>query len=228
MRELTYYIFNLLVFLPVLILSFVTDVKPHKHIRALLAGFLFVSVPFIVWDVWAVAAGHWGFNSTYVTSPRLFGLPIEEMLFFITVPFALIYVWGVVKKFIADRAVLPLFAYLMFGIAGGASVFFLITQWSNGYTRSAMIASLIAIVFAAFSKIAYSLRFWIFQLVLLVLFIVFNGFLTSLPIITYGNDAIIGYKIFNIPLEDFFFNFAFINLFLLVFHWFDAPNTDTK
>jgi lycopene cyclase domain-containing protein len=38
-----------------------------------------------------------------------------------------------------------------------------------------------------------------------------------LPIITYGSDAIIGFRIGDIPIEDFFFNFAFINLFLLAF-----------
>ena len=223
MREFTYYIFNLLVFLPVLILSFTTDVKPHRHLRGLLAGILFVSFPFIVWDVWAVAAGHWGFNSAYVAGPYIFGLPLEEILFFVTVPFAMMYVWGVVKKFVADRNIALIVPLLGFGTALAASIWMLVYYWGNGYTRSAAIAAIIAIIFAMFMRIGYSARFWTFQLLLLGLFLVFNSYLTSLPIITYGADAIIGFKIGTIPIEDFFFNFAFITLFLLAFHAADQP-----
>ncbi len=61
MPELTYYIFNLVVLLPVLLLSIFSDVQPHKQWRALLKCALFVSLPFIYWDVWAANEGHWGF-----------------------------------------------------------------------------------------------------------------------------------------------------------------------
>lgn len=228
MREFTYYIFNLLVFLPVLILSFLTDVKPHRHIRGLLAGYLLVSLPFILWDIWAVSAGHWGFNDRYVTGPYLFNVPVEEYLFFLTVPFALIYVWGVIKKFVVDRSMAGIVPLLLFGTAAGVSVWMLINYWSNGYTRSAAIATLIAVLVAVVSRIAYTWRFWTFQLVLLGLFLVFNSFLTMLPIITYGPDAIIGFRIGDIPIEDFFFNFAFANLFLIVYTTIDQPRLTVR
>lgn len=217
MRELTYYLFNLLVFLPVLLLSFTTDVKPHRHLKALLAGYLFVSLPFMIWDIWAASTGHWGFNAEYVTGPYLFNVPLEEYLFFLTVPFAMMYVWGVVKKYVADKSLAGILPLLAFGFAAGASVWLLVNFWGNGYTRSAAIATLIAVIFAAMSRIAYTVRFWVFQVLLLGLFLVFNSILTMLPIITYGPDAIIGFRISDIPIEDFFFNFAFINLFLLAF-----------
>ncbi len=223
MRELTYYLFNIIVFLPVLILSFVTDVKPHRHIRGLLAGYILVSVPFMIWDVWATSAGHWWFNSQYITGPYIFNVPLEEYLFFLTVPFALLYVWGVIKKFVADRSLAGIFPLLMFGVAAGAAVWMLVNYWDNGYTRSAAIATLIAVLVATVSRIAYTKRFWTFQLVLLGLFLVFNSFLTMLPIITYGPDAIIGFRIGDIPIEDFFFNFAFANLFLIVYTFADQP-----
>jgi lycopene cyclase domain-containing protein len=223
MHNFYYYIFNLLVFLPVLILSFTTDVKPHRHLRGLLAGILFVSFPFIVWDIWATAAGHWGFNAEYITGPYIFDVPVEEYLFFITVPFAMLYVWGVVKKFVADRALAGILPLLAFGLTAGVSVWMLVNFWSNGYTRSAAIAALIAVLIAASSRLAYTVRFWVFQALLLGLFLVFNSILTMLPIITYGSDAIIGFRVGDIPIEDFFFGFAFINLFLLAFNAADQP-----
>ena len=223
MRNATYLIINLLIFLPVLILSFRTDVKPHRHPIALLAAYILVSVPFILWDIWATGAGHWAFNSDYLMGPELMGVPLEEWLFFITVPFAMIYTWGVVKKFISDKPAPLAWPFLGFGIIAGISIWMLLNYWSNGYTRTAAIATLITVCIGLFIRLSYTVRFWTFQLLLLSMFLIFNSVLTSLPIITYGAYAIIGFKIGTIPVEDFFFGFAFVNLFLYVFHTVDQP-----
>lgn len=224
MSSYAYLFFNLIVFVPVLILSFITDVKPHKHWRALLSAFLLVSIPFILWDWWAVANGHWGFNAKYILDYRVLQLPLEELLFFVTVPFAMIYVWGVIKKFVTDRAVGTLWPLLVASIAVGVSIALLVLYWNNGYTRSAMLAALIAIGLALCSNLFFTQRFWTFQIVLLGIFVVANWLLTALPIITYGDSSIIGYRVITIPIEDFFFNFAFLNLFLVTFNWLDMKN----
>lgn len=221
MREFSYYLFNLLVFVPVLVLSLKTDVKPHRHWRSLLGAFLLVSLPFVAWDSWAAYAGHWGFNSTYVTSPSFIHLPAEELLFFFTVPFAMMYVWGVVKKFVADRAVVAWWPLLLLSVIGGSAIALLLLYWDNGYTRSAMLVALFATIAIACSRLVFTRRFWVFQLVALGIFIIANGILTALPIITYGESSIIGLRMLTIPIEDFFFNFAFINLFLVCFNWLD-------
>jgi lycopene cyclase domain-containing protein len=223
MRNYYYYLFNLIVFLPVLILSFTTNVKPHKHVRGLLAGYLFVSLPFMLWDIWAVSSGHWSFNPEYITGPILWGVPLEEYLFFITVPFALIYTWGVIKKYVGDIGIPAIFPLIFMGSAAAFSIWSLIYYWSNGYTRTVAIVTLLMIVLLVSSRLAYTLRFWTFQLVLLGLFLVFNSVLTMLPIVTYDPSAIIGFKLGDIPIEDFMFNFAFANLFLLAYHTADQP-----
>ncbi|MCW2524047.1 MAG: lycopene cyclase domain protein [Frankiales bacterium] len=38
------------------------------------------------WDSYAVHSGQWRFAARYVLAPRLAGLPIEEVLFFVVVP----------------------------------------------------------------------------------------------------------------------------------------------
>jgi lycopene cyclase domain-containing protein len=223
MRSALYLIINILIFVPVLVLSFKTDVKPHKHPIALLAAYLLVSFPFILWDIWATSQGHWGFNSDYLLGPKLFGIPMEEWLFFITVPFAMIYVWGVVKKFINDKPSALAWPFLGLGIVGGLSVWMLFNHWENGYTRTVALVSLLTVVLLLVSRITYTARFWTFQVILLALFLIFNTILTSIPIVTYGTDAIIGFKMGTIPIEDFLFSFALVNLFLLVFHTVDQP-----
>jgi lycopene cyclase domain-containing protein len=223
MQQYYYLIFIAIILLPVLLLSFKTDVKPHRHLRGLLAGYLFVSLPFMVWDVWATARGHWAFNPEFILGPELFGVPLEEYLFFLAVPFALIYTWGVIKKYVGDIGIPAIMPLIVMGAAAAFTIWSLVYYWDNGYTRTVAIVLLLTILLLVGSRLAYTLRFWTFQLVLLGLFLVFNSILTMLPIVTYDPNAIIGFKFGDIPIEDFMFNFAFANLFLLAFHTADQP-----
>lgn len=44
-------------------------------------------VLFVVWDVVAIARGHWTFTERYVTGWELPGsLPVEELAFFLVIP----------------------------------------------------------------------------------------------------------------------------------------------
>lgn len=56
--------------------------------RRLLLALAPVAVVFALWDGYAVAAGHWTFDPDRTTGVRLGALPLEEVLFFVVVPFA--------------------------------------------------------------------------------------------------------------------------------------------
>ena len=43
---------------------------------------------FCLWDLYAIAAGHWTFDSERTTGITLARVPIEEILFFVVVPIA--------------------------------------------------------------------------------------------------------------------------------------------
>ena len=50
-----------------------------------------VAVLFCLWDIYAIASGHWDFDITRITGVYLPGnLPIDEVLFFVVVPLAAI------------------------------------------------------------------------------------------------------------------------------------------
>ena len=48
-----------------------------------------VAVIFCLWDIYAIASGHWDFDITRITGIYLpGGLPVDEILFFVVVPLA--------------------------------------------------------------------------------------------------------------------------------------------
>lgn len=220
MRSYVYLLFNLFVILPPLLISIFSDVKTYKNWRQVGMAIVLVSVPFVLWDIWAAANAHWFFSSVYITSPRYFGLPFEEILFFVTVPFAMCFVWDVLAKYIPNKPVSDVLAATGISLISLAAIVLLLAQWSRGYTRSAAIATAIALAVIVASGWWRRNRFWWFQLVLFAIFFIANTFLTALPVITYGEGSAIGYRIGTIPLEDFLFNFALINLFVITYDYF--------
>jgi lycopene cyclase domain-containing protein len=62
-------------------------VRVYRRPRRLLLTLLPVLVVFVVWDLYAVHAGHWTFDRAQTVGWVLpGGLPIEEVLFFLVVP----------------------------------------------------------------------------------------------------------------------------------------------
>ena len=58
---------------------------------------LLVMIPFGIWDWYFVKRQYWGFNSDYLTGASLFSLPIEEILFFIVVPYASLFAFYAIR-----------------------------------------------------------------------------------------------------------------------------------
>jgi lycopene cyclase domain-containing protein len=62
-------------------------VRVYRQWRRLLLTLLPVVAVFVVWDLYAVAAGHWDFDPEQTLGVGLpGGIPVEELLFFLVVP----------------------------------------------------------------------------------------------------------------------------------------------
>lgn len=73
--------------------------------RRLLASFVPVFVVFVAWDVAATHAGHWAFDPAQVLPPRVLGLPLEELGFFVVVPLAGLITYEAVGTVLRDGLV---------------------------------------------------------------------------------------------------------------------------
>jgi lycopene cyclase domain-containing protein len=83
----------------------VLRVRVLRRWRRLLLTVLTVVVVFGLWDVAAIAAGHWTFDPAQTTGVLLSGgLPLDEVLFFVVVPFCTILGFEAVRAVLGWRA----------------------------------------------------------------------------------------------------------------------------
>lgn len=54
--------------------------------RRLTLTVLAAGTPFLLWDLYATAAGHWHFDAAQTLPTRVAGLPLEEVAFFVVIP----------------------------------------------------------------------------------------------------------------------------------------------
>ena len=70
-------------------LEFGLRTRVFRRWRRLLLTVLPVAVFFALWDVYAIAQGHWWFDESLISGWRLPGeLPVDEVVFFLVVPIA--------------------------------------------------------------------------------------------------------------------------------------------
>ena len=91
-----YLLFNIVIFIGPFFLGLL---KPFlfKHWSEALFSILIIMIPYIIWD--AIVTGmHWMFNSNYILGIYIAKLPLEEWLFFVTVPFACLFTWEMIIR----------------------------------------------------------------------------------------------------------------------------------
>jgi lycopene cyclase domain-containing protein len=79
------------------VISFWPGLKFYRNLRSLVYSLILILLIFGAWDVLATYRGHWYFNPKAVLDFRIVNLPIEEVLFFIVIPFCCIFTWEAIK-----------------------------------------------------------------------------------------------------------------------------------
>ena len=66
-------------------------VRVLKRIKRVILSIAPVAIVFLIWDAYAIAKKHWYFDPNQTLGIKLpFGIPLEELLFFVVVPLAAI------------------------------------------------------------------------------------------------------------------------------------------
>ena len=87
MSHLAYLLILAACVLGTLPLELVVGVRVYRQWQRLATTLLPVVVIFTAWDLYAIHAGLWGYDSHYLVGVTLPGrLPLEELLFFVVIP----------------------------------------------------------------------------------------------------------------------------------------------
>ncbi|MGD1318146.1 lycopene cyclase domain-containing protein [Chryseobacterium sp. 2R14A] len=219
MWQYTYLAINFFTIIICFIFSFHPKIKFNKHFKAFLLASNIVAVFFIAWDIWFTANGVWWFNEKYLIGERLFGLPIEELLFFICIPFSCIFTCFCLDKFF--KLDWKPFIEKVFVIISVIACFVLALIFKDKiYSFVTFLTTAISLIVLYFVlKVKWIGKASFIYLVLMPGFLAVNGILTGTglesPIVNYNPKDFIGFRILTIPIEDTVYGYEMIlwNLF---------------
>ncbi len=199
--------------------SFEEKIQYSSKWKFLFPGLLLSGAFFIVWDIWFTSIGIWKFNPDYVLGFFIGGLPIEEWLFFIVVPFSCVFIYEVMNYFV-KRDVLANYSKIVTIILILISIIIAVLYRHQLYT--VVTFSLLAI-FLLFHliilKSSYLGRFYLAWLVCLIPFFIVNGVLTAMPVLIYNDAENMGIRLYTIPLEDAFYGMLNVLQVVTVYEW---------
>jgi lycopene cyclase domain-containing protein len=194
-------------------LSFDRKVAFYKEWRFVFLAELIVAIPFLIWDEFFTQWGVWGFNPDYLLKIYFGHLPLEEVLFFVVIPYNFIFILKVIQAYFPNRnkntkRAAPIFAFVLLA----SSIIWLMLHSENYYTTLATFLSA-ALTLLLRNRNWYQDFMWAYLLCLIPFFIV-NGILTGAvtpePIVWYSDAHIIGWRMISIPFEDLYYNYALL------------------
>jgi len=206
--KLEYLLFNIVILLTSTLGIRFYNKKTFPHGKSALLAILLVCTPYLIWDQF-VTDHWWSFNRQYILGVYIGKLPIEEIFFFLSVPWSCLVIWENLKHFSKKKLNFNLEMILV-------------------------VCSLISIIWAFFHSLPYTLavsgvmttilclsmltNHWfqkkmscIYLVIILALTLIFNGYLTSRPVVLYNSIYNSQIKVGTIPVEDIFYGLALIS-----------------
>lgn len=196
-------------------LSFDKKVAFYKKWKYVFPAIILPALFYIAWDIYFTSEGVWQFNEKYITGIKIANLPVEEMLFFLLVPYCCLFIYECIRSYfpnLKDRKGADVFLKIL-------AVFLMIIGiifYHRYYTAWTFIflSLFIFIVYACrdYYKNFDAVSFLCSYAIMLIPFLIVNGFLTAIPIVLYNNSQNLGIRIYTIPFEDVFYGMLLIML----------------
>lgn len=205
------------------IFSFYPKYKFADKWKFLWPAILLPALFFIIWDESFTQMGVWGFNPRYLTGNYFFSLPIEEILFFICIPYACVFTYEAVNYLISWRiskklqdmitdilVVLLLLAGLIF-----------YDRWYP--TVTFILLSAFLLLHRWVWRTDYLGKFYVAFLFILIPFFLVNGILTGTGIeeqvVWYNDSENLGIRMLTIPVEDTFYGMLLLLMNVSLFEY---------
>jgi lycopene cyclase domain-containing protein len=203
------YLYALLLFGSVLVpfsLSFDKKLQFYKQWKYLVLAIILVAAIYIGFDIYMTKAGVWGFNPRYHTNMKIAGLPIEEWLFFIVIPYASIFLHDAFVLYfpkikVNDTVSMVIrLAFILFFVVLS------VIHIEKTYTAYIFLTTIAVLLFTFFDRSKLINHFYITFLLIIIPFFLVNATLTGTfieeEVVWYNNNENLNSRVFTIPIED--------------------------
>lgn len=195
-----------------------------RYWKPFFTAIFLVGMFFIAWDIYFTYADVWGFNDQYLIGFRIFGMPLEEYLFFLLIPYASVFIHYALEyflpKILLTESITKWITYLMFAVSFSVAVF----NYDKIYTVCSFGLFALLMVLQIIYKYKEAQRFYISFIIIYIPFYFVNNALTGNysenPVVFYDNTENLGIRVGTMPLEDSFYCFTLLYSIVLVFEYF--------
>jgi len=221
MQSYLYLILNFSSILIPLLFSFYPKAHFASKWRSWVPAILIPGIIFTIWDEWFTSMGVWGFNPRYLTGITIGHLPLEEVLFFICIPYACLFTYTAVN-YLRKTEPLPdngkRVSWIL--IAGLTAIG--IRDYDHWYTAVTFISLAVFLLFIILVvKPNYLGRFYFSYIFILIPFFIVNGILTGSmidePVVWYNDAENLGIRMGTIPFEDVFYGMLLILMNVVIY-----------
>ncbi|HEY9177328.1 MAG TPA: lycopene cyclase domain-containing protein [Flavipsychrobacter sp.] len=217
----TYLLIDLLCIAVPLVASFHRLSPFYKDWKFYLPANIAVAAFFLAWDALFTDMGIWGFNEAYITGIKLYNLPIEEILFFVCIPYACTYTYYVISAHIKIKpTAIPLYVSRILILLLTAIA---IINISKLYTSVTFLLLSMLLVFMTVGRMKIPKNFYPTYLLMLLPFFISNGLLTGSwldePVVWYNDNHNLGLRLGTIPVEDAFYAMLMLLMNISAYEW---------
>ncbi len=203
--------------------SFFAKAPFYKKWKYLAPAIVIPAIIFNVWDEVFTQMGVWGFNPEYLSGVYIGTLPLEEVLFFICIPYACVYLYFALCHLIEKDYLFPhqeLISSVLILVLLVMGMFF----FEKLYTGVTFVSLGLLLAYQMLKiKPRYMGRFYLAYLVILVPFFIVNGILTGSfiegEIVWYNDHENLGIRLGTIPMEDIFYGMLLILSNVMIFEY---------
>lgn len=209
-----------------LALSFEKNLRLYRRWKYLLPAILITMLVFVAWDIIFTHMGYWFFNPIYNSGIYINKLPLEEYLFFIVIPYACAF------SFYAVQFHFPKFKFNAQSTKALTFIIAILSVVTAILNRDLTYTFVVFLVLPPILLLSYYFAREVIQYylaiypILLIPFFIINGILTGTGIeqavFDYNPQAILGIRIFSIPIEDMIYNFSLLLSPLALTHIFET------
>lgn len=191
-----------------LALSFDKKVAFYKKWKYLFPAMIIPALFYVAWDILFTARGVWHFNEKYIIGIKIAALPLEEVLFFMLVPYCCVFIYECVRIYfphIKNKKGSDVFLKILAAVLLMGAILFrykYYSSWTFLFTSAFII---IVYVFRKYFKTFDAISFLVSYAIILIPFLIVNGLLTAIPVVIYNDAENLGIRIYTIPFEDIFY-----------------------